>query len=88
MDESLDDATRERVREHVLASVHPDRREAEVVAVEPTAHGARVGVKAHPRGYLSTAKYALVTVDADGKVTAAEACTGRELRADLDADWE
>jgi hypothetical protein len=75
-------AARAAALERVLRRVHPDRREAEVVGAVTTDRGHRVGVKVHPKGYLSTAKYALVTVG-EGEVTDAEACTGRELRRAL-----
>jgi hypothetical protein len=85
VNEGLPADTRRRVLQHVLRRVHPDRREAEVVGVRPAVDGGRLlGVKAHPRGYLSSASYALVTVDEDGAVIGAEACTGRELRRVLD----
>jgi hypothetical protein len=76
--------TRQRVLEHVLRDVHPDRIEAEVVGVAPAADGLRVGVKAHPRGYLSSASYAVVTVDGERTVTESEPCTGGELGRALD----
>jgi hypothetical protein len=76
--------TRKRVLEHVLEDVHPDHAEAEVVGVAPAERGHRVGVKAHPRGYLSSASYAVVAVDGERTVTESEPCTGRELRLTLD----
>lgn len=86
MDESLSPDTRAAVLAHVLRAVHPDRREAEVAEVALADDELLVGVKVLPRGYLSTARYALVTVDADGEVVAAEACTGRELHRALSSD--
>ena len=77
-------AVREAAVDHVLASVHPDRLAAEAVGTAPLSGGTLVGVKAAPRGYVSTAKYALVTVDADGEVLDARGCTGREMREQLD----
>lgn len=79
MDETLPDEARSAALSHVLREVHPDRLEAEVVEAVPEGDRWLVGVKAHPRGYLSSAKYALVTVD-DGAVVDSEACTGGELR--------
>ncbi len=86
VDDELDPAVREAATDHVLRVVHPDRREAEVVGMAPADGGVLVGVKVHPRGYLSTAKYALVTVDADGRVVDAKACSGRELRRELERE--
>lgn len=83
MDPTLDPRTREAVVEHVLRAVHPDRLEAEVVDAAPVGDGLLVGVKVAPRGFVSTAKYALVTVDEEGRIVDAEACTGRELRRRL-----
>ena len=77
---------RRAVVRHVLAAVYPDRLEASVVGTADDDAGLLVGVKAHPRGYISTAKYALVTVDADGQVVGGERCTGRELRRALDVE--
>lgn len=79
MNVDLDESTREAVLNHVLSSVHPDRLEAEIVATAPRGDDVRVGVKVQPRGYVSTAKYALVTVE-DGEIVDAKACTGGELR--------
>jgi hypothetical protein len=79
-------ATRAAVLEHVLEQVHPRRREAEVVGMTPEGDGVVVGVKAHPRGYISVAKYALVTVDGSGDVVDAEACTGVTVRRRLSDD--
>lgn len=80
----LDADTEKAVTRHVLREVHPDRLDADVVDAVPTDDGHLVGVKVAPRGYLSTAKYALVQVD-DGAVVGAEACTGRTLRRELAA---
>lgn len=67
---------------HVLREVHPDRLDATVVGSTPVDGGHLVGVKVAPRGYFSTAKYALVTVDQDGGVVDAEPTT----RADIDRE--
>ena len=80
--EDLDRDVRTAVIEHVLREVYPDRQEAEVVDTAPTSEGLLVGVKAAPNGYLSTAKYALVTVD-DGRIADVETCTGKVLRETL-----
>ncbi len=80
MTPDLSDAIRERAVKHVLREVHPGHTEGEVVGTAPVEGGLLIGVHVHPRGFFSTAKYALVTVDGDGRVVEAEACTGRELR--------
>ena len=82
MDEELDldPDLRAAATEHVLSAVYPDRLEAEAVDAAPLDGGYLVGVKAAPRGYVSTAKYALVTLDG-GAVVESESCTGRALRA-------
>jgi len=84
VDEHLDPDVRSAVIEHVLADVYPDRREAEIVDAAPLRGGYRVGVKAPPKGYISTAKYALVTVE-DGRIVAADPCSGKALRRELAA---
>lgn len=81
MDE-LDPDVRETITRHVLREVHPDRLDAEVIDDAATDDGFLVGVKVPPRGYLSTAKYALVTVE-NGRVVDAEACSGKTLRRKL-----
>jgi hypothetical protein len=86
VDGALSATTRAAVLEYVLERVHPRRREAEVVGVAPEGDGVVVGVKAHPCGYVSVAKYALVTVDGSGDVVDAEACTGVTLRRRLSDD--
>lgn len=86
VDGALPPATRATVLEHVLEQVHPRRREAEVLGVASEGDGIVVGVKAHPLGYISVAKYALVTVDGSGDVVDAEACTGVTLRRRLSDD--
>lgn len=78
MVDELPPAVREAVVERVLREVYPDRTEATVVGSTVADGGRRVAVKAHPNGYLSSAKYALVTV-VDGRVTDAEACSGRDV---------
>ena len=82
MDEELDldPDLRAAATEHVLRAVYPDRLEAEVIDAAPLDGGYLVGVKAAPRGYVSTAKYALVTLDAGGAVAESESCTGKALR--------
>ena len=80
MDEELDPDLRTAATEHVLRAVYPDRLEAEVVDAAPVDGGYLVGVKAAPRGYVSTAKYALVTLDGGGSVAESESCTGQALR--------
>lgn len=80
----IPDDVRERVVRHVLREVHPDRVKGEVAGAAPVGGDLRVGVKVHPRSFFSTAKYALATVDEDGRVVDAEACTGRELRRSLE----
>ena len=85
MEVELSEETRDAVLRHVLSEVHPDRLEAEVVATAPRGNGFWVGVKVAPRGYISNAKYALVTVE-DGAVVAAEACTGDDIRQSL--SWQ
>lgn len=84
--DDLDSGRRDAVVDHVLDAVHPDRREGEVVGTAPRDGGLLVGVKVHPRGYLSTAKYALVTLDADGQVVDATACSGRKVRRELERE--
>lgn len=81
-------ATREAAVEHVLREVYPGRLEAEVAGTATDERGPLVGVKVHPRGYLSTAKYALVVLDGEGAVLAAERCSGRDLRRELGPDEE
>lgn len=83
MDADLPASVRETATEHVLSVVLPDRLSAEVVAAAASGDGWRVGVKAAPRGYLSSARYAVVTVDGEGAVVAADACTRPELRTAL-----
>ena len=87
MDGDLDRDARAAVIEHVLRDVYPDRQEAEIVDTAPTSEGLLVGVKAAPNGYLSTAKYALVTVDG-GRIADAEPCTGKTLRRELEEQDE
>jgi hypothetical protein len=84
MDADPPEPVRETAREHVLSVVHPDRLTAEVVTAAPGDAGWRVGVKAAPRGYLSVARYAVVTLDGDAAVVAADACTRPEMRAALE----
>lgn len=79
---------RERAVEHVLREVHPDRTEGEVIGTAPVDRGHLVGVKLRPRSFFSTAAYALVTVDDDGRVVEADECTGRELRRAVTVDGE
>jgi hypothetical protein len=100
--DDLPPAIRRSALTHALRAVHPDRKEAEVedvvsgvtVGDDPGAGpddpdtGHLVGVKVHPRGYLSTAKYALVTVDDEGAVVDAEACTRWELRRRIETAAE
>lgn len=83
MGQDIAPAVREAVLAHVLREVHPDRLEAEVLDAAPLDDGHLVGVKAAPRGYLSTARYALVTVDEGGRVVDAEACSRRAIRREL-----
>lgn len=78
-----DEAACEIAVDHVLTTVYPGRHEGEVVGAHETTDGTVVGVKVAPAGYISTAKYALVTVDFTGDVVAAEECTKRELDARL-----
>jgi len=73
---------------HVLQEVYPDRREATAIGSAPADDHVLVGVQAAPRGYFSTAKYALVTVDADGTVVDAETTTRSGLQRRLDAARE
>ena len=80
MDEELDPDLRTAAVTHVLREIHTDRQEGEVVDAAPVDEGYLVGVKAAPRGYISTAKYALVTLDGGGSVVESESCTGQTLR--------
>jgi len=82
VDEGLDPATRKAVIEHVLREIHPGRQEGTIRDTAPLPGGALVGVKVAPKGYVSTAKYALVTVE-DGEITAAESCSGQTLRREI-----
>lgn len=86
MSPSLPDAVRTQVLEHVLREVHPDRRAGEVVGSIRADDGLLVGVKLSPRGFFSTATYALVTVDEDGRVVDARPCTGQELRRTVEPE--
>lgn len=83
-----DDATDRRTTalQHVLSTVYPDRLSGSVRGTKRTDDGLLVGVKVDPRGYVSTAKYALVTVGDDGRVVDAESVTGSELRRALAGD--
>lgn len=80
----VQESARERAVRHVLHEVHPSRREGSVVGTVPVDDGLLVGVQVKPRGFISTAKYALVTVDDDGRVVRAEPATGREVRRAVD----
>ncbi|PSQ16847.1 hypothetical protein BRD00_09740 [Halobacteriales archaeon QS_8_69_26] len=68
---------------HVLQEVFPDRLEASVIGSTSRDGTVLVGVKAAPRGYFSTAKYALVTVDAAGQVVDAESTTRGDVAREL-----
>lgn len=83
MDEELAPDVREAVIETVRRELYPDRRDAEILDATPTDGGLLVGVKAAPNGYISTAKYALVTVDDDGTIVDAESRSGKTLRREL-----
>jgi len=80
--DELAPAVRTAVIKHVLRELYPDRREGTVVETAPLSDGMLVGVKVAPSGYISTAKYALVTVE-DGQVSDAEPCSGKTLRQEL-----
>ncbi|NHN47778.1 hypothetical protein G9464_09235 [Halostella sp. JP-L12] len=88
MDEELDPGLRAAAVTHVLRAIHTDRQDAEVVDAAPVDEGYLVGVKAAPRGYISTAKYALVTLDDGGTVVDSESCTGQALRAAIAEESE
>lgn len=87
VDGELDPDVRTAAIERVLRELYPDRQEAEIVDTAPVGGGHLVGVKASPNGYLSTAKYALVTVE-DGRIDDVEPCSGKELRRELPEEDE
>lgn len=78
--DDLDASIRETAIEHVLEHIHDDRLKGHVIGASTTTDGHHIGVEIEPRGFISTAKYALVTVSANGDVLEAEACSGQELR--------
>jgi hypothetical protein len=84
VDEDIDPDVRTAAIERVLGDVYPDRRDAEVVDAVPLDGRYVIGVKAAPNGYVSTAKYGLVTVDENGRVLNVEDCSGKTLRRELD----
>ncbi|WP_135820872.1 hypothetical protein [Halostella litorea] len=82
MGEGLNPETRTAVIKHVLRELYPKREEGTILETVTLPNGVLVGVKVAPKGYISTAKYALVTVE-DGKVINAKRCSGKTLRREL-----